>query len=583
MTRPFKKLFLLFTVLGIYYPAIFSGFNLIDDPEFFGRLEDAGPIDIASLFQWTGGEYYRPLTYLTFYFDKIFWALDPGFMHLENVLLHAANTLLVFVIAEKIFLRANIDRFELPLIAGLLFALHPVNSETVNWIVCRYDLLATLFVLTSLLCIYYGVEKNRYGYFFLSAGFLLLGTFAKENALFAFPVAVFLSVSYSWKKNTGERGLMLSIARKWRTAVPYSIAVFAYFMLRKAALYSHDTGLGRVKDNIVHAVSYNFIELAKVSITLIGFYVKKMLVPVPLNMAIIEVNAAYVWFGVFLLLLIVGLTIRRTYFGDLFLISLFMLSPTIIPLLSKVGWTPVAERYVYLSTAFFSIAIVGACHAVLAKYKKERWILAAALPVLFTAALVTVQRTLLWQDNVALYQDTISKSPGFLKLRNALAEALKNAGRTAEAGNLLDRAAKENPQHVFLLINQADLFLANGKQDDARKAVLKTFTGKSSAKVESLVMLAKIDENRLGNAQNTAIRNKIALDLVDTYKYIYEKNRNAINLYRSGQLSLMLGRTAEAAGFFQQAYERSPDDAFFKEAAKKLAEKLRTPKQRPDE
>lgn len=576
ITRQFKALFLLFAVLGIYYPAIFSGFNLVDDPEFFGRLESTGTIDIASLFKWTGGEYYRPLTYLTFYLDKIFWALDPGFMHLENVLLHAVNALLVFVIAEKIFRREQIDGPELPLIAGLLFALHPVNTETVNWIVCRYDLLATSFVLTSLLCLYYGVEKDRQRYFFLSAGLLLLGTFAKENALFVFPVAIVLSVSLSSKRPYEVLARWRSIARMWRSAVPYSIGVFAYFIIRKAALFSHETGLGRVKDNIVHAVSYDFIELAKVSITLLGFYVKKMIVPVPLNMAIAEVNALYIWFGIFLLFLLFFLAVRRTYYGDQFLISIFVLSPTIILLLSKVGWTPVAERYLYLSTAFFSIAVAGAGHALSAKYKKEKWMLAVALPVLMAAALVTVQRTLLWQDNVALFQDTISKSPRLLKLQNSLADALKAAGRTEEAEILLERAAKENPQHVFLLINQADLLLKKGKLDEARIVVLKTFTEKGSAKVESLVMLAMIDEKRMGKAQTIPARNKIALDLLDTYKYIYGKNKNAINLYRSGQLSLLLGRTADAAGYFQQAYDLSPEDAFFKEAARKLADKFRT-------
>src|SRR5574340_549173 len=130
LRRGYKILLLIFTVLGVYYPAIFSGYNVLDDIDAFGRIEDAEHLDILRLFTSASGAYYRPLALLTFYADKVFWALEPSFMHLENIFLHMFNAICVFLLAEIVFEEESKKiKYELPLLSGLLFALHPINTE----------------------------------------------------------------------------------------------------------------------------------------------------------------------------------------------------------------------------------------------------------------------------------------------------------------------------------------------------------------------------------------------------------------------------------------------------------------------
>ena len=84
LSNRFKVLFILFVVLGVYYPVIFAGTNSIDDHRMIMQLEELERVDWKGLFLPSGGYYYRPLLMLSFIADKFLWGLTPSFMHLEN-------------------------------------------------------------------------------------------------------------------------------------------------------------------------------------------------------------------------------------------------------------------------------------------------------------------------------------------------------------------------------------------------------------------------------------------------------------------------------------------------------------------
>ena len=89
--------------------------------------------------------YYRPLGFLSFAADAALWSFSPVGFHVTNVLLHAVNGLLVFALARRVMtVRAAA-------LAAALFIAHSSNQEAVYWISARFDLLATLFVLATVL------------------------------------------------------------------------------------------------------------------------------------------------------------------------------------------------------------------------------------------------------------------------------------------------------------------------------------------------------------------------------------------------------------------------------------------------
>ncbi len=113
-------------------------------------------------------------------------------MHLENILIHAINALLVFWVARKVFAAMKLDRPELPLLSALVFALHPICTESINWISGRTDPLATIFVLASVLVLIRGLEKDRVSVVFCASLVYALGILSKEMMVFFLPAGLFL-------------------------------------------------------------------------------------------------------------------------------------------------------------------------------------------------------------------------------------------------------------------------------------------------------------------------------------------------------------------------------------------------------
>ncbi len=154
-------------------------------------IDYLGERDIGS------GEFlYRPVSTLSYFIDFSIWKLNPFGFHLTNLFLHIINVILLF------FLIILITRSQaIALLASLLFAIHPVNAETVNMIAFRPNLLSFLFFVTSFIlfikCNQHADKKKMYVYI-LSLGSFLLALFSKEMAII-FPV-VLLCYDYFIKK-----------------------------------------------------------------------------------------------------------------------------------------------------------------------------------------------------------------------------------------------------------------------------------------------------------------------------------------------------------------------------------------------
>jgi len=572
LTNRFKVLFIIFIVLGVYYPSIFAGVNSVDDYKMISVLEDAPAVDFKALFLPGSGYYYRPLLMLTFFADKYLWGFDESFMHLENILIHALNAVLVFWIASRLFKQAA-QNLELPLLSALLFALHPINTEAVAWISGRTDPLATIFVLSSLLLLIKGLETNRPFFLLSSTILLIIGGMCKEVAVFFFPVACM--IAYFWENESEttlserSRGIRLVTV-----ALPFIIGGAGYLLLRFMAYGTKDTGIAR----IFTGHGYDLFNTVRVIFKVFGFYVKKLFMPLPLNFAIMKLDNNYVWFGIAVAFIMIILLVRRRQNMSVILLcsAFFLIAPAILVALASIAWTPVAERYLYLPSAIFSIGFVGSIYCLLNSRKFTASVVPCFVIILFPAGWATVQRTITWQNNISLYQDTLNKSPDHSFIKNELAIAMIAKGRDADAERQIEEAKLLDPtkKNVLVYVNQAKLRYTQGKLDDARDLLLQTFTKKSEANPEVLKMLTKIDEQRLFHSKSYAASVLIYKELLDTHENLYPKTGDPISLYRGGQMSLQLGDKQKARELFHKAYQAAPDDAHYKQAAFKLAEKL---------
>ena len=224
---------LVIIVLAVYYPALFAPLNSVDDSGMYAYLLNTDSFTFGTIFfPGSSGSYYRPILLSSFMMDKYVWGLEESFMHLENILFHLANTLLLFAVVRRGSVLLKQTSFLVPFAAALFFAIHPLNTEAVNWISGRTDLLAGFFLLLAM----YLLLQQPLPWFWslLAAACMLLACLAKETAIFFLPAALLFPFYLSAQRS--EAPPLNALCRRYLPHfLLFSTAGFAYFAFRALA------------------------------------------------------------------------------------------------------------------------------------------------------------------------------------------------------------------------------------------------------------------------------------------------------------------------------------------------------------
>lgn len=342
-----KHLLIIFLVcLSVYSNTFFMGFVWDDLYQIQENLRIRSLENIPSFFTsevWSGVKgqrvtpYYRPLFTLSLAADYFFWGEKPAGYHLTNILLHAAASILVYCMTLLI-IRAGIPA----LLAGLIFAVHPVHAEAVAWISGRAESLAALFMFSSLYLYFYYKKKKRATYIALSFLFFFLALLSKETAI-TLPLIILI---YEWC--FGER----QIKRKILWPVLYGLAILPYLLLRSLLLaithWGHDpvswriyTGFGLVLEYVRLLILPFHLKVFYDIIIKKAFSVSDVLIPLLLVG------------GIFALTFLVRRYDRRLFFSILWVFITLLPVSGIYTLIHP---SPMAERYLYIPSAGLSMA-----------------------------------------------------------------------------------------------------------------------------------------------------------------------------------------------------------------------------------
>src|SRR3989338_10143475 len=129
----------------IFFPVL--GHNFVRWDDYALIVENPLVLSFSPKIFWTfDPELYIPLTLLTFQIETAIAGAEPFLFHLTNLLLHIANAILAFAFFRRLF-KDDFIAFG----SALLFALHPIQTETVSWVSARKELLMTLFFLGTFL------------------------------------------------------------------------------------------------------------------------------------------------------------------------------------------------------------------------------------------------------------------------------------------------------------------------------------------------------------------------------------------------------------------------------------------------
>lgn len=555
-------------VVGVYYPSLFASFNSIDDLKMINYLINTDEFTVRQLFIPNSyGQYYRPLLYLTFIADKSLWGLEASFMHLENVLLHLSNTLLLFGLVRQHCGSFSTEKDKVPLVVSLLFGLHPIATEPVNWVSGRTDLLAGLFVLASFLLFLQSMRGASWWRWLLGALLFLAGCLSKETALFLLPVILLFTLLPS-RGDYSE----IPLAKRFLLAGMFATAGGIYLLLRWLALSGGDK-IVRTTVKVTNGDTPVEITAAmKIVVGTAGYYFKKLLMPLPLNFGIESVSPHYFWLG---LVAIAGVTLclySRNIIAYYFLAAFMLTSSAFVLPILKITWTPIAERYAYIAAAPFIAGVSLLYLKYLSKKIPARLTTGVTALLLGGSAVVTAQRSVIWQDNYTLYKDTIEKSPRFGTIINEYAIALRERGQGEEAdrimlSNVIDPFQPSSLNRIRVLTNK-------GQLDEARSLLLERMKQPQEYNQASMELLVTIDECRLGKYSDPEKRQSIDRDILAGLQNLAAMTGDPFYHYKSGKIQIRLHDTKNAKSSFEKAWHNAPRNSHYKEAARRLAESL---------
>lgn len=381
---------------------------------------------------------YRPLLMASFSINYLLGNLVSRSYHIINILIHFLNGVLLYII---LILFLKNDTFWFALTSALLFVVHPVNTQAVNYISCRSTLLVSIFYLLSF---YLYVKKDtmppgeRLRFYLGSLTMYLCALLTKENAITLPLLLLFYELFIIRKETKGKSIFQLS-----KGLLAFSLLTVGYIVWRTvlfgkpSVLYYH------------RPFSWNFFTQLKVAV----FYLRLFLFPVelclarhfPISTSFFELKVI-LSFLILLFLIFISILLSHRY--KVVSLGLAWYLITLLPIAFISSFYLVAsEHHIYLpAIGLFMILAFISHRAFFSKkcLKIFKFLLVILWVIILSfAAAFSYKRNTLWRDPILLWKDNIRVSPLSI-------EAHHNLGIEYDRKNYTDLAIKEFQETIRL-------------------------------------------------------------------------------------------------------------------------------------
>lgn len=528
-------------VVFAYLPALQAGF-VWDDDDYVTRNRTLR--NVFGLWQiWFEPRsipQYYPLVHTTFWLEYRLWGLEPFGYHAGNVLLHAANALLVW----RIF-----SLLELPgaLAAALLFALHPVQVESVAWVTERKNTLSGFFYfLSAYLFLQFVGKESKQPWLYRWAVVSHVAALLSKTVTATLPLSLGL---VTWAKGWWRRSLV------WHL-VPFAVAGAALASVTVVLEREHVGAVGPEWE-------LSFLQRTLIASRALWFYVASLLFPV--NLTFIyprwQVSAADPWAYLPLAGCLVVFAILwqgQPRWGRWPLVAALYFAVTLGPALGFVNVYPM--RYSFVADHFQYLASVGPLGLVagvatlayerVARLRRSwaRALQAMSVLVCGTLGLLTWQQAQVYRDLETLWRDTLQKNPTAWMAQNNLGLLLLERGQVAEAEEHFRRALEAKPDDSFAMNNLGLIEARRGNLAAAQRWF------------EEAVRIDPSQAEAANNLANTLVQLGRLEEAEKAYREaIRRKPRYADAWSNLANVLALLGKAKEAAEAYERAIELDPD------------------------
>jgi tetratricopeptide (TPR) repeat protein len=466
---------------ALYWPITRNGFINFDDDEYI-----VGNRHITSGLTWTNvvwafksGEAanWHPLTWMSHMADCDLFQLDPGGHHLTNLLFHVANTLLLFLLFNKMTGAVWRSAF-----VAAFFAWHPLHVESVAWASERKDTLSTLFWLLTLMAyVQYarGVAGGRWQVTSAKSADTAHGT--RHPSLFYGLALIFFAC-----------GLM---SKPMVVTLPFVLLLLDYWPLGRIS--NSEFRISNLKNLLVEKIPFFLLATAGSAVTFLVQktagamwasswstrlenvvlayvrYISKLFWPQDLAIVYSFPNhwpALLAAGAVLLLLTWTALSVYRARQFPYLPVGWFWFLGTLVPTIGlvQVGAQSIADRYTYIpSIGFFIVVVWGACDLMQRWPEKEKFLPLAGGVALVGCLGVTSIQIGYWRNSETLFLHAIEVTTDNYVAENCLGKAFEKAGRNDRALVLYTDAVKIAPRYPQSQFNLALCLLSYGRTNEA--------------------------------------------------------------------------------------------------------------------
>jgi protein O-mannosyl-transferase len=472
-------LLLVVVTVGLYHPVSSHPFVNYDDNVYV--IEN---VQVKSGLNWdtvqwafttTEAGNWHPVTWLSHAFDYQLFQANPAGHHNTNLLLHVFNVLLLFWA-----LREATGFTGRSWMVAALFALHPINVESVAWISERKNLLSMLFFLLALGAYRWYVREPRTSRYAVVAAFFAFGLMAKPQVI-TLPFVLLLWDYWPLRRmaiagdqadldtpdhTLPQRSFSWLIEEKLPLFAMCGVSAFITMKAQRAA-------------GAMHTVKNSFPLSIRVGNAIVCYarYLEKAFWPSQLALIYPHPGASLkTWevLAALVLLLAVTTLVLRERRRRYLLVGWFWFLGTMVPMIGliQVGEQAMADRYAYLPFIGLFIMVCWGVAEWAGQEKASTAVLAGASVVVLAALSVVAHRQLgYWRDNVVLWTHIIEVTPPNYIAQDDFGGALLNEGKVEEAMKRFHAASEIYPLDPFSNLNLA---IYAQQHDDPRQAIARS-------------------------------------------------------------------------------------------------------------
>ena len=425
----------------IIYAQVYSfDFVYIDDDQYvFENSFVSGGLKLANIvwaFTAFHSSNWHPLTWMSHQFDSSLFGLNTGAHHLVNVVFHAANSCLLFVVIRKLTASFWKSAF-----VAAIFAVHPAHVESVAWIAERKDVLSTLFwLLSTFFYIRYARNTKEKNILWISLLFFAFGLMAKPM-LVTLPFTLVL-LDY-WALERLEKWTFAGVFPLIKEKLPFfalsavSAVITIFAQATSGAIQSVEKIplANRLLNSIVSYAAY----------VVMLFYPANLGVWYPFknDIGILQIaSAAILVFGISAIALWQIRERKYLFVGWCWFLG------TLVPVIGilQVGGQSLADRYTYIPFIGLTIAFVWLFGELFAKFKVNKTVIAVlcGIAVLAFTAL-SVRQVSFWKDSETLFSRTLAVTENNYFIEHNFCGVLEKQNRLDEAAALCKASIEHNP------------------------------------------------------------------------------------------------------------------------------------------